>query len=253
MEACAEAGIPLMVLDRPNPNGDYIAGPVLDTAHRSFVGMHPVPVVHGMTVGEYAQMINGEGWLPGGDTCSLTVIRVANYDHETSYKLPIAPSPNLPNQQAIRLYPSLCFFEGTPVSAGRGTVHPFQVLGLPDYEAGDFTFTPRSIPGKAADPPYEGQQCRGYDLRAFPEAEEGNQNTGQAGHLYYEWLVRFYQKTGKPDRFFEPYFTKLAGTPELQRLIERRATPEAIREAWKADLEAFQAIRKQYLLYPDFK
>jgi uncharacterized protein YbbC (DUF1343 family) len=253
MEACAEAGIPLIVLDRPNPNGDYLAGPVLDTAYRSFVGMHPVPVVHGMTIGEYAQMINGEGWLPQSETCELTVVRVAHYDHNTDYKLPIAPSPNLPNQDAIRLYPSLCFFEGTPVSVGRGTAHPFQVLGLPDYKAGGFTFTPRSIPGKAANPAYEGEQCRGYDLRAYLEGRRSNSKNQQTDHLQYKWLVRFYQNMGEPDSFFEPYFTKLAGTPELQKLIERGATPKAIRNAWKADLQAFQDIRKQYLLYPDFR
>lgn len=247
MEACAEAGIPVMVLDRPNPNGHYIAGPVLDTAYRSFVGMHPVPVVHGMTIGEYAQMINGEGWLPHADTCQLTVIPVANYDHETRYELPIAPSPNLPNQKAIKLYPSLCFFEGTPVSVGRGTDFPFQVIGMPGYQQGQFTFTPRGIPGKAANPDYEGQQCRGYDLRNFEKVTQA-----KPVHLFYRWLIQFYESSANPDAFFEPYFTKLAGTKKLQQLVEQGASPEVIREEWQDDLNAFQQIRKQYLLYRDF-
>lgn len=253
MEACAEAGIPLMVLDRPNPHGHYIAGPVLDTAYRSFVGMHPVPVVHGMTIGEYAKMINGEGWLSGGDSCLLSVIPVANYDHETPYELPIPPSPNLPNQKAINLYPSLCFFEGTPISVGRGTDFPFQVLGSPGYTGGDFTFTPRSMPGKAANPKYAGRQCHGYDLRGNTGRAQSDAAAKGPDHLMYSWLKAFYQASDDPDRFFKPYFTKLAGTPKLQSLIESGATPEAIRSTWEGDLADFQEIRKQYLLYPDFQ
>ena len=249
MEACAAHDIPLTVLDRPNPNGHYIAGPVLDTAYRSFVGMHPVPVVYGMTIGEYARMINGEGWLSGSLTCNLDVVQIDAYTHQDRYKLPIPPSPNLPNQRAIALYPSLCFFEGTPVSVGRGTPMPFQVLGMPGFEQGNYTFTPQSIPGKAANPPYEGEQCRGYDLRSFADSIIDE----QAGRLFWRWLIRFYKASDQPSAFFEPYFKKLAGTEALARMIRSGATPAEIRAHWAAERQAFQAIRKQYLLYPDFQ
>lgn len=248
MEACAEAGIPLTILDRPNPNGHYIAGPVLDTAYRSFVGMHPVPVVYGMTIGEYAKMINGQGWLKNQQKCRLRVIQIKSYTHEDHYQLPIAPSPNLPNQKAIVLYPSLCFFEGTPVSVGRGTAKPFQVIGRPGFEKGNTTFKPRSIPGKAANPPYEGQLCRGFDLQSFADSIIAH----KPDHLFWRWLIKFYKDSEEPSDFFEPYFKKLAGTDKLQKLVRSGATPAEIRKHWKDERKAFKSIREQYLLYPDF-
>lgn len=248
MEACAEAGIPLTVLDRPNPNGHYVAGPVLDTAFRSFVGMHPVPVVYGMTIGEYAQMINGEGWLENQQECDLNVVPVKSYTHDDHYQLPIAPSPNLPNQKAIALYPSLCFFEGTPISVGRGTAKPFQVIGRPGFDKGNTTFEPRSIPGKATNPAYEGRQCQGFDLSNFADSIL----THKPEHLFWRWLITFYKASDQPTDFFEPYFKKLAGTNKLQELIRSGASPADIREHWEEERKAFKAIREQYLLYPDF-
>ncbi len=175
MEACAENGIPLIILDRPDPNGFYVDGPVLDTAFRSFVGMHPVPVVYGMTAGEYAGMVNGEGWLAGNMRCDLTVVKVKGYDHSMVYKLPVAPSPNLPNWQSVYLYPSLCLFEGTFISVGRGTDRPFQIIGHPDFYIGSYAFIPHSIPGVSEHPPYEGQACYGQSLSGFAENIRNNE------------------------------------------------------------------------------
>lgn len=243
MEACAQEGRRLMVLDRPNPNGFYVDGPILDTAYRSFVGMHPVPVVHGMTIGEYAKMINGEHWLEGGIQCDLTVIPCSGWDHQTEYVLPVKPSPNLPNQTSVYLYPSVCFFEGTVVSLGRGTDFPFQVYGHPDLP-GDFHFTPRSIPGVSVHPPLENQKCSGHDLR-IDGIEKISCNHG----LVLEWLIDAYQKTGKGALFFIGYFDTLAGGPVLRTQIMQGLSPEKIRSGWQPGLLRYQEMRAKYLLY----
>ena len=240
MEACAEAGIPLLVLDRPNPNGHYIDGPVLEPQHSSFVGMHPVPVVHGMTIGEYAQMINGEGWLANKAQCDLMVVKMENYTHKTAYSLPIKPSPNLPNDVAINLYPSLCFFEGTIVSAGRGTDHQFQVFGAPSLpkEFFPYQFTPQSNEG-AKYPKFKGELCNGLDLREDAKRDR----------LNLEWLIEAYVGFGKKKEFFNPFFTKLAGTTKLQQQIEQGYSYKEIRATWLRDLEAYDSMRQEYLLY----
>lgn len=241
MEACAEAGIPLIILDRPNPNGYYIDGPVLEPEHKSFVGMHPVPVVHGMTIGEYAQMINGEGWLANKVNCDITVIKMQNYSHGSDYSLPVKPSPNLPNDLAINLYPSLCFFEGTIVSAGRGTDMQFQVFGAPTLPAEyfPFTFTPQSNEG-AKYPKFKGEQCNGLDLRGAKKLDKIN----------LEWLIEAYVSYGKKPAFFNDFFTKLAGTKKLREQIEQGYTYREIRATWLRDLEKYDAMREKYLLYP---
>jgi uncharacterized protein YbbC (DUF1343 family) len=240
MEACAEAGIPIIVLDRPNPNGHYIDGPVLKPKHRSFVGMHPVPVVHGMTIGEYARMINGEGWLENKAKCTITIIEMKNYDHQTEYSLPVKPSPNLPNDTAINLYPSLCFFEGTIISAGRGTDTQFQIFGAPTLPAEYFpyTFTPQANEG-AKYPKFKGEQCNGLDLR----------NTEKLNKLNLEWLIEAYVGYGKRADFFNDFFTNLAGTETLQEQIENGYTYPEIRATWLRDLEAYNSMRQKYLLY----
>ena len=241
MEACAEAGIPVIVLDRPNPNGHYIDGPILEAANQSFVGMHPIPVVHGMTIGEYAKMINGEGWLKDKMKCELTVVEIENYTHDTPYALPIKPSPNLPNDQAINLYPSLCFFEGTFINAGRGTDMQFQVFGAPSLPASKYTFeyTPQSNEG-AKNPKFNGQLCHGKDLRKEPRLNKIN----------LEWLIYAYNANGKKKDFFNSFFVKLAGTDKLQQQIEQGLTAEEIRDSWKDGLARFKKIREKYLLYP---
>ncbi|MFN3528328.1 MAG: exo-beta-N-acetylmuramidase NamZ domain-containing protein [Bacteroidia bacterium] len=245
MEACAELSIPLLVLDRPNPNGHYIDGPILDTAFRSFVGMHPVPVVHGMTIGEYACMINGEGWLAGGLSCSLEVFKVAGYDHQKVYQLPIPPSPNLPDMRSVYLYPSTCFFEGVKVSLGRGTDKPFQLAGTPWFRGGDTSFVPRSIPGKAANPPFLNETCYGYSFvnRSLQDLQAQKQIDLQP-------LIDFYRQAPDKKDFFLPFFEKLAGGAELRKQIEAGATAEAIRGSWKPGLKAFAVTRAKYLLYP---
>ncbi|MCH2491053.1 MAG: DUF1343 domain-containing protein [Flavobacteriales bacterium] len=241
MEACAEAGIPVLVFDRPNPNGHYFDGPILEPEHSSFVGMHPVPVVHGMTIGEYAQMINGEGWLSNGLQCELTVIKMENYTHDTAYSLPVKPSPNLPNDTAINLYPSLCFFEGTVVSAGRGTDMQFQIFGAPALPKAyfPFQFTPQANEG-ATYPKFKGEQCNGLDLR----------DSKRLNKLNLEWLIEAYVGFGKKPEFFNPFFTKLAGTKKLQEQIEQGYTYPEIRATWLRDLETYDTMRQAYLLYP---
>ncbi|MFT7072298.1 exo-beta-N-acetylmuramidase NamZ domain-containing protein [Patiriisocius sp. Uisw_017] len=241
MEACAEANIPVIVLDRPNPNGHYTDGPILEKQHKSFVGMHPVPVVHGMTIGEYAQMINGEGWLENNSKCDLTIIKMENYTHKTSYSLPIKPSPNLPNDIAINLYPSLCFFEGSIVSAGRGTDNQFQIFGAPSLpkEFYKYSFTPQANVG-AKYPKFKEKLCHGKDLR----------NTKQLDILNLKWLIEAYVANGKKTAFFNNFFTKLAGTEKLQKQIEQGYTYPEIRKTWLKDLEKYDVMRKQYLLYP---
>jgi uncharacterized protein YbbC (DUF1343 family) len=248
MEACAENNIPVIVLDRPNPNGFYVDGPVLDTAFKSFVGMHPVPIVHGMTVGEYAKMVNGELWMKDSVQCDLTVIPVKNYTHSDFYELPEQPSPNLPNKYAVYLYPSLCLFEGTDVSIGRGTDYPFQVIGHPDFLLGSYIFVPRSIPGVATHPKHEGVYCNGQNLIGY--AQEMQNNPAQ---LSLTWLLAYQDALKDNVEFFTDYFTLLAGTDQLQQQIEDGWTEEQIRASWQADLYDFKEIRKNYLLYPDFE
>jgi len=240
MEACAENNIPLLILDRPNPNGSYVDGPILELSQKSFVGMHPVPIVHGMTIGEYAQMINGENWLANKVKCELMVIKMKNYDHEKNYSLPIKPSPNLPNDQAINLYPSLCFFEGTNVNAGRGTTHQFQVFGSPDLNAEVFNYryTPRPNDG-AKHPKNEGKLCYGMNLTS--EEKLSQINLG--------WLIKAYQNTNNKNEFFNNFFPKLAGTQKLQQQIESGMSERAIKATWQAGLANFQNTRKKYLLY----
>lgn len=240
MEACAEAGIPVMVLDRPNPNGHYIDGPILEPEHKSFVGMHPIPVVHGMTMGEYAQMINGEKWLTSGIQCELTVITMENYTHDMPYSVPIKPSPNMPNDVAINLYPSLCFFEGTPISAGRGTDKQFQIFGAPSLpsEMYSYTFTPQSNEG-AKHPKFKGEKCYGKDLSATKRLSEIN----------LEWLIEGYTAYGKKPSYFIDFFTTLAGTRKLQAQIIQGLSPDEIRESWQDGLKQFNAMRSKYLLY----
>lgn len=241
MEACAELGIPVIVLDRPNPNGHYIDGPIMEPGNESFVGMHPIPVVHGMTIGEYAQMINGEGWLKNKAKCKLTVVEMKNYTHQKEYSLPVKPSPNLPNDQAINLYPSLCFFEGTFINAGRGTDMQFQVFGAPSLPASRYTFkyTPQSNEG-AKDPKFKGQLCHGKDLRKETKLSKIN----------LEWLIDAYNANGKKKDFFNSFFIKLAGTDKLQKQIEQGLSAEEIRNSWKDGLANFQKVREKYLLYP---
>lgn len=243
MEACADHNVELLILDRPNPNGFYVDGPVLEKAHSSFVGMHSVPVVHGMTVGEYARMINGERWLEDSLQCKLSVVKVKNYDHSKRYDVPVRPSPNLPNMQAIYLYPSLCFFEGTVISMGRGTEFPFQVLGHPSLN-GPFSFTPRSIPGMSTNPPYEGQLCKGIDLRNY-----NADSLTKTGHINLGWLISLYNEFPEKDKFFNSFFEKLAGTSELRKQIISGMSEEAIRKSWEPELSAFKTMRKNYLLY----
>lgn len=240
MEACAENGIPLVVLDRPNPNGHYVDGPVLEPEFTSFVGMHPVPVVYGMTMGEYARMINGEKWLDKGIQCRLTVIELKGYDHKTPYELPIKPSPNLPNEKAVNLYPSLCFFEGTSISCGRGTENQFQIFGSPDLPETVFsyTFTPEPNFG-SKHPKHQGEKCFGRNLK----------NTDRLSELNLEWLIEAYQNYENKNAFFNDFFVKLAGTAGLRENIKKGLSPDEIRDEWQEDLKAFQTKRKKYLLY----
>jgi uncharacterized protein YbbC (DUF1343 family) len=243
LESCAENNIKCIVLDRPNPNGFYFDGNILDTAYSSFVGMDPVPVVHGMTIGEYASMINGEGWLKDGIKCDLTVIKCKNYDHNTFYTLPVKPSPNLPNQNSVYLYPSICFFEGTSISLGRGTPYPFQIYGSPELPDKGFSFTPESVPG-AKNPPLLGVKCFGTDLR---DAIEKKLVPKPMVNL--DWVISAYKEFPQKDKFFTRYFDVLAGGPDLREQIQRGMTAKQIRATWKEGLEKFSKIRDKYLLY----
>ena len=243
MEACAEHDIRVVVLDCPNPNGFYIDGPVLKAENTSFVGMHPVPIVYGMTIGEYGKMVNGEGWLTGGIHCELTVVGVPGYDRNAIYELPVKPSPNLPNWESVYLYPSLCLFEGTIVSVGRGTDKPFQIFGHPELR-GDYTFTPQSMEG-ASKPLFEGEKCRGLDLTGI--AHDYADNPAQ---LHLEWLIDAYQQLSvKNHLFFLKYFELLAGDSLLKQQIENGKSAEGIRASWVSDLEKFKAVREKYLIY----
>jgi uncharacterized protein YbbC (DUF1343 family) len=239
METAAENSKEVIIFDRPNPNGSYIDGPVLKEGFQSFVGMHPIPVVHGLTVGELAQMINGEKWLKGGLTANLKVIPVANWSHDKTYNLPIKPSPNLPNDLSIRLYPSTCFFEGTIVSLGRGTYFPLQVYGYPDPTFGEFTFTPVSIDGMSKTPPLQDKLCYGVDLRNEPLSHQ----------FTLKYLLDAFQKSGKGKAFFTNYFNTLAGTDELKMMILEGKTESEIKASWQHDLDQYKTLRKKYLIY----
>jgi uncharacterized protein YbbC (DUF1343 family) len=244
-EACAENNIELMILDRPNPNGYFVDGPVLDTAYRSFVGLDPIPIVHGLTFGEYAQMLNGEGWLKNHVRCRLKIIRVANYIHALPYTPPISPSPNLNTYRSIILYPSLCLFEGTSISMGRGTVYPFQVLGHPLLKGKfDFSYTPVDIPGMSEDPPQKGKLCYGIDMRDFDI-----DSIRTEAKLDILLLKKFYKAYPDKEHFFNNYFTKLAGNTELRKQIEAGDTDQKIRESWEPELSRYKMMRKKYLLY----
>jgi uncharacterized protein YbbC (DUF1343 family) len=239
MESCAENNMPLLIFDRPNPNGNYIDGPVLKKGFESFVGMHPIPVVHGLTVGELAQMINGEGWLKGKAKAPIEVIPVKNWNHSMSYGLPVKPSPNLPNDTAVRLYPTLCYFEGTDVSLGRGTYFPFQVYGYPDPKYGDFTFTPVSIVGMSKNPPQQDKLCYGEDLRNEPLTHR----------FTLKYLLRAYQISGKKEKFFNSFFDKLAGTDQLRKdILAGKSEPE-IRAGWQKELGSYKEMREKYKIY----
>ncbi|WP_210486190.1 exo-beta-N-acetylmuramidase NamZ family protein [Rufibacter aurantiacus] len=243
MEACAEQNKPMLLLDRPNPIGYLVDGPVLKTPFKSFVGMNTIPIAHGLTLGEYALMINGEKWLQNGVQAQVKTIPVKGYTHKMFYSLPIKPSPNLPNDQSIRLYPFLCLFEGTTVSQGRGTQTPFQVIGAPYYPDKSFAFTPVPIPGMSMDPPYKNQVCYGKDLTKLQLKE----------NFTLSYLLDFYQKSGQKEKFFNNFFKSLAGTDELQKQIMAGMSEKEIRASWKPELEAYKKMRKQYLLYPDFE
>lgn len=245
MECCAETGTPLIVLDRPNPNGFYVDGPILDPKYRSFVGMHPIPVVHGMTLGELAGMINGEGWLAGGVRCPLTVIPCRNYTHQTRYSLPVRPSPNLPNMRAVYLYPSLCYFEGTPVSVGRGTDFPFQVFGHPAWKGCSFSFTPRSVPG-AKNPPLKDKVCFGFDLRSAP-SDEAVIREG----INLKYVIDAYRRASDKAHFFQPMFEKLIGVAYVRTMIQTGKSAEEIEAMWIDDVARFKKQRKPYLLYEE--
>ncbi len=245
MEACAENNKPLLVLDRPNPNGDYIDGPVLKSKYQSFVGMHPIPVVHGCTVGELAQMINGEQWLKSPDKCELTVIPVLNYTHSHRYSLPVAPSPNLPNDLAVRLYPSLCLFEATSVSVGRGTPFPFQVLGGLNPELGEFQFIPQASPGSPIRPLNEDKICYGLDLRKLKKVP----------NFTLKYFLDFYHQYENENEFLTrvKWLNMLAGTDVLIQQIRQGLSEEEIKASWAPELEQYKKMRKKYLLYPDFE
>jgi len=239
MEACAQYNKKLIVLDRPNPNGHYIDGPILEEEHQSFVGMHPVPVVHGMTIGEYAMMINGENWLENNLKTDLEIIKCKNYTHNSEYSIPIKPSPNLPNDQSINLYPSLCFFEGTEVSVGRGTEMQFQIYGSPSLvKYTDFSFIPSPNVG-AKRPMFNGKKCYGVDLREYKKLD----------HLELDFLVDAFAKAPSKQNFFNNFFTNLAGTKTLQAQIEKGMSTSEIKATWEKGLEDYQLIREKYLLY----
>jgi len=238
MESCAENGIKLIVLDRPNPNGHYIDGPVMTKESMSFVGLHPVPIVYGMTIGEYAKMINGEKWLKNNLNCKLKVIEITNYNRYKKYKLSLKPSPNLPNQKSINLYPSLCFFEQTPVSVGRGTKKQFQVIGTPYWKNFKFNFTPKSMPG-AKYPKHENYTCYGLNL----------ENEQYLSKIDLKWLILAYKNERNKDNFFKSGFHRLAGSKLLEEQIKKGLSEKEIKKTWKNGLENFQLIREKYLIY----
>ncbi len=243
MEACAENDVKLIVLDRPNPNGFYIDGPVLEEEYKSFVGMHPVPIVYGMTIGEYAKMVNGENWLYKGLHCDLTVIPLENYSRNMIVKLPVKPSPNLPNWESIYLYPSLCLFEGTVVSVGRGTKVPFQIYGHPQIVYGSFAFTPHPNAG-SKNPKLQGENCYGQNLTGYAH----NYKNNEAG-LNLLWLTEAYKTLNNDSTFFNNYFDKLAGTDKLRKQIEKEWSQQKIKKSWQQGIDKFKVIREKYLIY----
>ncbi len=248
MEACAENKVSVIIFDRPNPNGFYVDGPIMKKEHKSFVGMHPVPIVHGMTPGEFALMINGEKWLANKVKSDLKVIPVKDYKHLQTMELPVKPSPNLPNFLSVILYPSIALFEGTVASIGRGTDFPFQVIGHPKYPNKNFSFTPKSIPGVSKYPPLQDQKCYGIDLR--------NIEIGRLladGKIEIKWIQNFYNSLGSETDFFKAYFEKLVGQDLLRSQIKSGMKESKIRKSWKTDLERYKKIRAKYLLYPDFE
>lgn len=244
MEACAENNIPVIILDRPNPTGHYVDGPVLDTAFSSFIGMHPIPMTHGMTIGEYGQMINGERWLLNGVQCDLTVIKAANYTHDSRYQLPVGPSPNLPDMKSVYLYPTACLFEGTEVSEGRGTWKPFQQFGTPFYTPRVNPFVPEPIPGLSQEPKYDGEICYGYNFSDTPIEE-----LQQIDRINLKYLLEFYSKSPDKEKFFGPSMDLLAGSDVLRKQIIADKTEAEIRESWQEGLGKFKEVRKKYLLY----
>ncbi|MBN9303200.1 MULTISPECIES: exo-beta-N-acetylmuramidase NamZ family protein [Dysgonomonas] len=244
MDVCAEYNKKFIVLDRPNPNGHYVDGPILDMKYKSGVGWLPIPVVHGMTLGELALMVNGEHWLSENHICDLTIIKCKNYTHKTLYELPIAPSPNLPNMKSIYLYPSTCLFEGTPVSLGRGTTYPFQVYGHPQMKGYAFSFTPKSIPG-AKNPPLLNQKCYGVDLRNI--SDEDIYKKG----IDLSYIIDAYKNLNMGDKFFTPFFEKLIGVSYVRNMIKQGKSASEIKEMWKDDVENFKNQRKPYLLYEE--
>jgi len=244
MDACAEYHKKVMILDRPNPNGHYVDGPILDMKHKSGVGWLPIPVVHGMTLGELAKMVNGEKWLPENRTCNLTVIPCLNYTHQTMYRLPVPPSPNLPNMKSVYLYPSICYFEATPVSLGRGTDLPFQIYGHPNMKGYDFTFTPRSIPS-ASKPPQQDRLCYGVNLSTLSEEEILKKG------IDLSYVIDAYTRLNLNDHFFRPFFEKLIGVDYVRKMIKQGQTAEEIQAVWQDDVVKFKKQRKPYLLYEE--
>ena len=246
MEASAENGIQVIVLDRPNPIGYYVDGPMLKPGFESGIGLFPIPVIHGLTVGEFAMMVNGEHWLKDGIQCDLEVIKVENYTHETKYQLPVFPSPNLAEMKSIYLYPSICLFEGADVNEGRGTYKPFQQFGAPYYTPQDFFYVPKSIPVLALHPKFEGETCYGYDLSNMTLSE-----LQDIRQLEIKYLIDFYNKCDDKENFFTSFFDKLAGTDQLRLQIIEGKTEEQIRASWQKDLDEFKLMRKNYLLYSE--
>jgi uncharacterized protein YbbC (DUF1343 family) len=245
MEACAKENIPLLLFDRPNPNAFFIDGPVMDSTEYSFIGLHPVPVVYGMTIGEYARMINEEGWLANRAICDLQVVQLEAYTHHAPIDLPAFPSPNLKSMEAVFLYPSLGFFEGTVVSVGRGTLHPFEMYGSPDFKGFSFEFTPQANLG-ATNPLYNGKLCRGIDLHDFYKT-----HPKLVGRINLSWMIMAFKTLGSTPSFFNDFFDKLAGTPELKKQILEGKSEQEIRQSWQPGLDRFRQIRAKYLLYPE--
>lgn len=244
MDACAEYGKKMLILDRPNPNGHYVDGPLLDMKHKSGVGWLPIPVVHGMTLGELALMVNGEHWLPESRTCDVTVIPCKNYTHQTKYRLPIPPSPNLPNMTSVYLYPSTCYFEATPVSLGRGTDKPFQVYGHPDMKGYSYSFTPRSVPG-AKNPPQLNKLCHGVDLSGMSDEEIWKRG------IDLSYVIDAYRNLNIGDKFFTSFFEKLIGVDYVRQMIEDGKDADEIKACWQDDVKKFKEQRKPYLLYAE--
>ena len=245
MEACAENGVKMVILDRPNPIGFYVDGPILDMKYKSGVGWLPIPTVHGMTLGELAGMINGEKWLKDGIQCDIKVIKCKNYTHASMYQLPVKPSPNLPDMRSIYLYPSTCYFEATPVSLGRGTTTAFQMYGHPNMKGYKFSFTPRSIPG-AKFPPQLDKECFGVDLRKTPSIEEIN----KAG-INLEYVVDAYKNLNLDDHFFRSFFENLIGQGYVKKMIKEGKSAAEIKAMWAGDVAKFKEQRRPYLLYPE--